>query len=540
VLRKYNFYFADLHFHTEYSDNRDRATIRQMVSAGIKNSVSIFGVGDHNHNLTLQKWKKQVEQVKEIQKEYKNILIWSNCEITFLSGHFLILDPEKIDGSINEGYDFLYGKRKIIKVLNHPDPATDKWQDQLIPYVSAIEVINGTVFIKAKKNGFRFSSPLDIPFIRTYANYLKHDYPVAVTGNSDAHEINEIGSGLTGFRLPAEPMKRDIINAIRNRKTFATTDPGITVLCSFDEVKSEYCWNIEWNPVRSLNTAQQITHKVELYNRDKIISDNLSDNGSIPLSGEGLYWITAYNKDSIVVSSPFQYKKTCRKPSACRPLKISYRLYGNSLKDINRLSLDIKKIKTIQPIKKDIKVKIEILSRDKLPNIIDSAGRTVKFELISKGKQRKIIDKTCMYPCFEEFFVWLKRNEIHEYNFLEIQYSKSNNLLKFEGLLVPAKMVYKENVNDWYRKDCAEIKNFIDGETRYSLFAATLYSSVLYLNPKDYLFPLKITCLRGLLKSELIWVEDLPVKNRLREVLKAEEIEKLYRDPWQHIFQVFI
>jgi len=64
-----------------------------------------------------------------------------------------------------------------------------------------------------------------------------------------------------------------------------------------------------------------------------------------------------------------------------------------------------------------------------LPNITDSTGRTVKYE--------------------------------------------------FEGLLVPAKMVYKENVNDWYRKDCAEIKNLTDRETRYSLFAATLYSSVL-------------------------------------------------------------
>ena len=37
--QKYKLYFADLHFHTNYSDNRDRASIENMILGGRKYTI---------------------------------------------------------------------------------------------------------------------------------------------------------------------------------------------------------------------------------------------------------------------------------------------------------------------------------------------------------------------------------------------------------------------------------------------------------------------------------------------------------------------
>ena len=50
-------YFADLHFHTHYSDNRDYASIEKMMLEGLKHSISVFGIADHNHSLDSKKWQ---------------------------------------------------------------------------------------------------------------------------------------------------------------------------------------------------------------------------------------------------------------------------------------------------------------------------------------------------------------------------------------------------------------------------------------------------------------------------------------------------
>ncbi len=543
MLQKYKIYFADLHFHTNYSDNRDRATIKQIVSEGIYRGISIFGIGDHNHNLTLDKWYKQTHEVKETQREFNNILIWSNCEITFQMGHFLIIDPSIIDGSIEEGYYFLYKDRRHLKILNHPDPHTDEWGDQLIPFVSGIEVINGVVFKKAIEKKIEFESPLDIPSIKTYAFYLKHNYPVAAMGNSDAHAIEEIGLGLTGFRFSKKPNKKDIIKAIQLRKTFATNDPGISVIHDYDKKSGKYSWKVTWKP---LNHTQPESipspdkHKVELYNMDKKVLDNLNDEGCINLTNDGLYWMVAYNKKLIALTSPIKVENI-QKATIVNTTQRDYRLYSKSVKDINHLGLKLEGNKRTKHLKRDTEVIIDIYSNRKHPVITDSAGKIVRYHIIDEGEKRKIIDKECNYPCFEEFLIWLKRNEIHEYNFLKINYSKVKNLFSFEALLIPSKMTQRKDINTWFREDLEKIENLINEETKFRLLVEIMYKSVIKLEvKKENLFPLLIDPEECKLSYQLVWYDNLPTQHYLNGILKEEEIKKIYSDPWQHLFQIFV
>ena len=108
---------GDLHFHTRYSDNRDRASVEEMVAAGAKRGIAIFGTGDHNHNLDREKWRRQREETGAARARFPALLILNNCEVTFRMGHFLVVDPGTIEGTIAEGYGFLYrggGKARII------------------------------------------------------------------------------------------------------------------------------------------------------------------------------------------------------------------------------------------------------------------------------------------------------------------------------------------------------------------------------------------------------------------------------------------
>jgi len=144
-LQQYKLFFADLHFHTHYSDNRDRASIEQMLQEGKKHGISILGIADHNHAFDYRKWMLQREEAAVLQGRYPDLLILHSCEITFLLGHFLVLEPESIHGTIAEGYQFLYRNSELIKVIAHPDPSKDEWHERIIPSVSAIEVINGSI-----------------------------------------------------------------------------------------------------------------------------------------------------------------------------------------------------------------------------------------------------------------------------------------------------------------------------------------------------------------------------------------------------------
>ena len=282
-------YLGDLHFHTHYSDNKDRASIEEMILEGRTQQLSIFGTADHNHNLDAGKWRQTLEETTRLRQQYPDILILNNCEITFLLGHLNVLIPEHIEGMISEGYGYLYQDSHALKIINHPFPNTDEWHERLIPDAIGIEVINGSVFAHAQKQGYRIRSAIDIPSVHTYATYLASGLPVAAIGSSDAHWKAELGIGMTGFRFVEKPDQQAVIDAILACQTFATTRNFCILEWKFDSMKSEIAWNVLWN--KTFSTSQRIT--IEVYRGDHKIAI-AHENGTIPVGENGLYWIAVF------------------------------------------------------------------------------------------------------------------------------------------------------------------------------------------------------------------------------------------------------
>ena len=148
MTKKWNYklYFGDLHFHTHYSDNRDFASIEEMMLAGANYGLSIFGTADHNHDLDLTRWRQTQEETRILREKYPDFLLMNNCEITFLLGHLNVLIPENIEGTIAEGYRYLYLEPNALKIINHPYAFNDEWYKRILPDAIGVEVINGSVF----------------------------------------------------------------------------------------------------------------------------------------------------------------------------------------------------------------------------------------------------------------------------------------------------------------------------------------------------------------------------------------------------------
>ncbi len=147
-------------------------------------------------------------------------------------------------------------------------------------------MINGALFRQAKEARYRYKTALEIPFLQIYAKYLRLGYPLAAIGNSDAHELVEKGCDLTGLWLEEPIDKARVIQAIQERRTFATTDHGIRIKGHLDLRRREFSWKITWNPKANPLAAGRFT--VEVYNMDQKLATAEGD-GCIAIAEEGLY-----------------------------------------------------------------------------------------------------------------------------------------------------------------------------------------------------------------------------------------------------------
>ena len=496
-------YFADLHFHSLYSDNRDRASIEEMLLEGQRKGISIFGAGDHNHNLDMEKWQQLKRDTVRLQRTYPDLLVMANCEITFLLGHLLVLVPGRITGTIREGYDFLYHDRKRIKILAHPNPTTDEWHERFVPDAAGIEVVNGAVLRQAREKGLTAATILDIPMVRLYARYLSLGYAVAAIGNSDAHSLAEMGLGLTGMHLPAPLKAKDLLTAIRRRETFATTDPGIRLSWSVDD--DTLSWHVEWNPLNPLIPKK---HTIEIYCGESKVR-TARQSGSMELRTDGLYWLSAFSGSAYAVSSPISRRTAGRAPFPERE-RVPSELLRKPLRDLAFQHLRHSPRLDTASTERRGSVTIDLLSRGSDPLIVDAKGRPVPYTVEKPARERVVIDKSCTSPCFDEFFLWLRRNEIHEYGFLELEYHLEEDLFRLQARIVPAIMVLIEDFGSWHRGAVEHIRKLITPTTRFQLDVRTLYQSSLSLRLEDHCFPLRVQEPEDAVKSLLVWCDRYP------------------------------
>lgn len=483
-----NLYFGDLHFHTYYSDNSDRASIEEMILEGTQYHLSIFGTADHNHNLDAEKWRQTVEETQLLRKKYPEVLILNNCEITFLLGHLNVLLPKNIEGTIAEGYRYLYQDENALKIINHPFPSNDEWHQRILPDAIGVEVINGSVFAYARKQGYRIHSAIDLPSVHTYATYLALGFPVAAIGASDAHRKAELGFGVTGFWLDGTLDVQAVITAIREHRTFASTKTNLILEWAFDAVNREISWDIHWK--NDSLSKKELT--VEIYHgNQKVIT--IRDNGKIPVNKTGLYWIAGFDEGDIAISSPIHVKH--QNPGGMHPLSqrpLLQRAIQYIHQDLTWLKMKPERIfSQITPVTSHQVIEFQVISGSAGFQIIDAAGKEVSYEVVRRGAPRVIIDKACDARGFDEFYLWLKRNELHEYVFAKIQYQKIKQTFWFRGHLLPKKMVCREGIQTRYQEDLETLRTLIDRHTRIKVHVSTLPTFVIKIDVRNIPFPLR-------------------------------------------------
>jgi len=465
-----------------------------MVLRGADCGLTVFGSGDHNHNLERHAWRRGKREASRLGRKYPQFLIFHNCEITFQLGHFLVVEPGKISGTVAEGYDFLLGRREALKIINHPAPDKDEWQKRLLPTAAGVEVITGAEYRKALAAGYTFESVRDLPFFRTYTNYLSLGFPVAAIGNSDAHALADAGSGMTGLYLSGGFERGQVLQAIRGKRSFATTDPGIRLRWGIDPERREFYWHVDWRPVFLENTRESFS--VEVFNKERRVCV-AGPEGRIAAEPGGLYWTAAFNSKTVAVSSPAGLRpvETAGEIRAGRSAGSEKlrELLMPSLTDLRRLEL-CKRHSRLPSLPLSGAATVDLLSAEPEPVLQDAGGRPVPFTVLEPGRRRVIIDKQCRFPCFEEFYLWLKRNEIHEYRFLDIEYSLKDNLFSFTGRIVPAFMVAGKAFGRRYRGEAARLRSLLTPglEIDFRLQVQTLYRSTVRIELEGYSLPLSV------------------------------------------------
>ncbi len=570
-------YFGDLHFHTHYSDNRDLASIEAMLLTGTRHNLSIFGTADHNHNLNAEKWQRTQTETEHLKIKYPDLVLFNNCEITFLIGHFNVLAPERIEGTIAEGYRYLYQEPAALKIINHPFECNDEWYKRIIPDASGIEVINGSVFKHAQERGFRISSAMNIPSVQVYATYLALNFPVAAIGGSDAHRKSELGYGMTGFRFDHRPDTQAVITAIREYRTFATTLYGIVLDWSFESETGIISWQIDWNKEPSASHHGVI---VEIYCGDQKVHTTADKAGVFSAEQAGLYWIAVFDEYDIAVSSPIAAfsELTPRPPlfgregeqeevggiSGFLPLSSQERGPGgefslqddhvniltNALRyirqDLTWLSQDaLSRAQSLSPTFKQ-EAEIPIISASDTPRIVDRYGYAVPYEVIHHNAPRVIIDKECDFRGFDEFYVWFERNELHEYAFVDIEYRKIGDAFEFRGLLLPKKMVHDKSIAARYRNEGEKIRSLLDEQTLCKVYVATLPALIVKIQLDSSRLPYRICHVFPGLDSVFVYVDDdvacpAHISQYVNRMLPAwADADETGRGFQEHIYQLFV
>ena len=458
-MENYKLNFGDIHFHTNYSDNKECATVKEMVSKALEFGLTIIGTGDHNHNFTKDKWEDQLRETLVVQHDRKilevhpNFILLNNCEITLHLGHFLILMPEKISGNIKEAYNFLHNKSDNLLIINHPVPGYDYWHKRIIPHAKAIEVINGAVLRKISNKKQTYKNVLDIPMVNTYTKYLAMNIPVSAIGNSDAHSFKELGYGVTGYWMKEHSGSKGVEDSILELRTFAATDTNISIDWNYNHTTNIFSWNISIVPYED-----DEKFSINLYNRNNFVKE-LGLSGENELKDSGLYWLSIFNGNRMAITSPVKAGEW-QKYSV--PVNLKY-LLNFSIIESSFEKLSLKPL-SVSPHNKIFSGKeISIYCSEKNPEIKGADGKTVEYQLISNkskilsAQMGLLNEHELSERQLNEFVLWLNRNEVHEYRFINVILEEAEHLY-LTGTLVPFSLLPSSMESDRWKNISEKLK----------------------------------------------------------------------------------
>lgn len=232
ALINYNDLRGDLHIHSNFSDGIN--TYDEIIKYALKKKYEYIAITDHSksrkisNGLNEEKVIQNIKLIKNLQKKYPGIKIFSGAEVDILNNGELDYDKDilkKLDivvASIHTG--FKNSKEKITSriinalenkyttILGHP---TGRLINQRKPYE-----LNFDKIIESCKNNNKIleinSQPSRLDLNENYiSKAIEHKIKLSI--NSDAHSLNQMDYVIYGIgqakRAYAE--KKDIINTLK-------------------------------------------------------------------------------------------------------------------------------------------------------------------------------------------------------------------------------------------------------------------------------------------------------------------------------------
>ena len=475
-----------------------------MIQKGLKYGIRVFGTGDHNHNMTAESFREQMAETAEVRGRHPDLVIFNNSEMTFLIGHFHVFDPGPITGSIAEAYEFLYGQHDRLTMANHPGLPTDEWNRRIIPTISAIEVINGSVLREAREEGRRLESIFDLPAVGTYIRYLRLGLPVAALGNSDGHSLAELGTGFTGFHIDGKPSTNKILEAIRRRTTFATTSTGIDLRWRLDDGRLE--WDVAVSSDAGLNEAE---FSVELYNCDELVErvdmESSRASGDRQLEGPGLYWVAVVSREHFAVSSCVEFQMEGFKVAK------EDRLHAEEARALGAREAAAVAVSAEQVVEERELVlegpaRVVLFAGENLPELTDRSGKRLEVRVSSAVVPRPIIVKECEPWRFGEFYVWLDRNQVHEYRFTDVHYRLEGSTFFFSASLIPFTLDKRSGADELFRDQVPAIRELAERSERCRISVVVPALVELELPPGVVRLPISVSDSIGGVSSRIAFV----------------------------------
>lgn len=202
--RREPFKIADLHTHSLHSDGK--ASIPQLIQAGISRKLDILGITDHDQV------GPSIEAAELVYKHSLPIQVITGAEITTAAGHLLALG---IENDIPKGLSLIETVDRIHNqggIAIAPHPFYRRLQGQQLGRSELLKALNSGIDAIEIRNGGVAAMQGSVANEQALMFYLQFwQYFGAAIGGSDAHRL-DVGSTVTAYH-------GDLFEAIKNRRT---------------------------------------------------------------------------------------------------------------------------------------------------------------------------------------------------------------------------------------------------------------------------------------------------------------------------------
>ena len=241
----YNFYYGQLHGHTNLSDGK--GTIDEAFTwARDQGKADFFAVTDHSNSLYVDdkdldwtksaKWKIIKDKANQYNQDGKYVAL-SGFEMTWSGstggwGHMNTFNTEWLESrlsgmNLNAYYNKIMQDPKSISQMNHPGKSYGDFADfgfyskEADAVINLLEVGNGEGPIHGK--GY-------FPSYEAYTRALDKGWHVAPTINQDNHQANWVSANDGRTVILAPNLTREsIFDAIQKMHVYATEDKNLKV-----------------------------------------------------------------------------------------------------------------------------------------------------------------------------------------------------------------------------------------------------------------------------------------------------------------------